>query len=83
MSSSKEVLTLYRQMLRQSAKFAAYNFRNYALRKTRDEFIKNRFETDPTQIRKFINEARSSLKMLKRQGTICQMYATPDLVVEK
>lgn len=83
MSSSREVLTLYRQMLRQSAKFAAYNFRNYAFRKTRDEFVRNRFETDPTRISNFIKEARVSLKMLQRQGTISQMYAMPDLVVEK
>jgi len=76
-------LTLYRDLLRQSAKFSGYNFRNYAFRRVRDEFVKNRVETDESRIRHLLDEGNAMRALLSRQGSISQMYAMPDLVVEK
>lgn len=76
-------LKLYRDLLRQAAKFSSYNFRNYAFRRVRDSFVHNRHVTDEQQIRHLLKEGEHSLALLTRQGTISQMYAMPDLVVEQ
>lgn len=81
--AAPEALRLYKSMLRQAAKFSGYNFRNFAFRKVRDEFVINRAVSDPAQIRHLLDEGHKSLALLTRQGTISQMYAMPDLVVEK
>ncbi|KAG7291601.1 hypothetical protein NEMBOFW57_001620 [Staphylotrichum longicolle] len=40
--SAQKVLSLYRQLLRQGNQFSAYNFREYAKRRTRDAFRENK-----------------------------------------
>lgn len=42
MSARAKVLTLYRQLLRESAKWPNYSYRSYAQRKIRDSFRANR-----------------------------------------
>ncbi|CDK28673.1 unnamed protein product [Kuraishia capsulata CBS 1993] len=81
--NKSQVLSLYRQFLRNASKFEDYNFRNYFLRKSRDEFKKHKDVSDPAEIANFIKSARQDLLVLKRQAEISQMYHFDKLVVEK
>lgn len=55
----------YRQLLRQSDQFAAYNFREYAKRRTRDAFREHRNEQDPRRVQELIQKGLKELQMLK------------------
>lgn len=81
---SKEALTLYRDLLRYSSRMAAYNFRTYALRRTRDAFRATAGVTDQHELQTLFTKGYNELAVLKRQSAISQMYAIPDnkLVVE-
>lgn len=78
-----EALRLYKSLLRASANFSSYNFRNYAFRRIRDGFLVNRNETDATKKTKLLEDGYSQLALIRRQTAISQMYSSPDLVVEK
>lgn len=81
---SNQALSLYRQLLRHSNRLAAYNFRNYAVRRTKDAFRGNKnLPTDQGAL--FLEQGLKELEVLKRQATISQMYAqeSEKLVVEK
>lgn len=67
MSSSREVLQLYRQMLRMGSAFTSYNFRMYATRRIKDAFRENKDISDPEKIRTLIKRAEDSLQVMKRQ----------------
>ncbi|KAG5361483.1 LYR motif-containing protein 4 [Yarrowia sp. C11] len=76
-------LDLYRQLLRNGYRMAGYNFRQYAIRRTRDGFHANRNLTDKGEIESAIKYAEKELGVLKRQSVISQMYAGEPLVVEQ
>ncbi|XP_065090996.1 LYR motif-containing protein 4 [Ochlerotatus camptorhynchus] len=78
-----KVLSLYRQLLRESQKFSSYNFRNYALRRIRDAFRGNKALTDSVKIQSEMEFARKNLDTIKRQALISQMFRTDKLVIEK
>ncbi|KAF2674053.1 hypothetical protein BT63DRAFT_449042 [Microthyrium microscopicum] len=80
--SPQEVLSLYRQLLRTSGQFAAYNFREYFRRRTRDAFREHRTDTDAEAINGLVGKARKELQVLKRQSVISQFYQMDRLVVE-
>ncbi|KAJ9130428.1 hypothetical protein NKR19_g9893 [Coniochaeta hoffmannii] len=80
--STQQVRSLYRQLLRQGDQFAAYNFREYAKRRTRDAFRENKDITDPRRIQELIQEGLRNLQILKRQTVISQFYELDRLVVE-
>lgn len=63
-----EVRSLYRSLLRQSRQFAAYNFREYAKRRTRDAFRENSKETDARKVQEFMQNGLKELQMLKVSG---------------
>ncbi|KAL1890837.1 hypothetical protein Sste5346_007978 [Sporothrix stenoceras] len=77
-----QVLSLYRQLLRTAQQFPAYNFREYALRRTRDAFREHKTETDPRHVQELIQQGLKDLQMMKRQTTLGQYYQTDRLVVE-
>ena len=81
---SKESLTLYRELLRYGSRLAAYNFRTYALRRTRDAFRASAGVTDQRELQTLLTKGYKELAVLKRQSAISQMYSIPDnkLVVE-
>lgn len=82
-STSPKVLSLYRSFIRHGNKFAAYNFRDYTLRRSRDAFRANMNETSPEKIAAFIEKAETDLAVVRRQAAISQMYSTGEhLVVE-
>ncbi|KAK9235957.1 complex 1 protein-domain-containing protein [Lipomyces kononenkoae] len=76
------VLSLYRSLLRTSRRFEGYNFREYALRRTRDGFHKHKDETDPRTVYILLRQAEEQLAALQRQTDISQMYKFDKLVVE-
>ncbi|KAK3331042.1 hypothetical protein B0H66DRAFT_545569 [Apodospora peruviana] len=80
--SAQRVLSLYRQLLRQGNQFAAYNFREYAKRRTRDAFHENKGVEDPRRIQELLQKGLKELQMLKRQTVISQFYQQDRLVVE-
>lgn len=78
--SKEKVLTIYRSLLRNSYKFDHYNFREYFLRKTKEEFRKHQLIPDNSTL---IEKALQDLAVLKRQSIISNMYHFDKLVVEK
>ncbi|KAG0304674.1 hypothetical protein BGZ98_005179 [Dissophora globulifera] len=77
-----QVLSLYRSLLHHSSKFAAYNFRDYAIRRTRDAFHAAKSESDPEKIQAMIHKAQKELEVVKRQSLISQLYSGEKLVLE-
>lgn len=80
--SQKQVLKLYRDMIREAKKFQAYNFRNYALRRIKDGFSMEKGLKDNNKISDKYNLALKSYEMLKRQVIIQNLYKTDNIVVE-
>ncbi|RDA95410.1 hypothetical protein CP533_3438 [Ophiocordyceps camponoti-saundersi (nom. inval.)] len=79
---SQQVLSLYRQLLRQGGQFSAYNFREYAKRRTRDAFHENRGVQDPSEVQELVQKGLRELQVMKRQTVISQFYQLNRLVVE-
>ena len=55
----------YRSLLRQGNQFAAYNFREYAKRRTRDGFRQHQDEKEERRIQELVQEGLKTLQMLK------------------
>ena len=55
----------FRSLLRQSNQFAAYNFREYARRRTKDAFHEHKAEVDERKVQDFIQRGLKELQMLK------------------
>lgn len=77
-----QVLRLYRQLLREGSKFGAFNFREYAKRRIRDEFQENKDLTDATKIGELLQKGKRELLVLQRQTMISNMYHDRPLVIE-
>lgn len=77
-----EILSLYRQIIKNSKKFTNYNFREYFLRRSRLEFKRNMNLSDPSQISDLFSKAMDELAVLKRQAIISQLYTFDKTVVE-
>ncbi|XP_016287275.1 LYR motif-containing protein 4 isoform X3 [Monodelphis domestica] len=69
-SSRAQVLDLYRVMLRESSKFASYNYRTYAIRRIREAFRENKNVKDPAQVQILVNKAKRNLEVIQRQCTL-------------
>jgi len=79
---SREVLTLYKRLLRESQKFQSYNYREYALRRVRDGFRDNKTTTDVNKLNNLYVLASENLDVIKRQVSIGQMFSAAPLVIE-
>jgi hypothetical protein len=55
----------YRALLRQSNQFAAYNFREYFKRRTKDLFREHRGERDEAKVKALMEKAKKELEVLK------------------
>ncbi|OTB07306.1 hypothetical protein M426DRAFT_317993 [Hypoxylon sp. CI-4A] len=78
----QQAKSLYRQLLRQGGQFEAYNFREYAKRRTRDAFRDNKNVQDPREIQGLIQKGLKELQMMKRQTVVSHFYQIDRLVVE-
>ncbi|XP_033327141.1 LYR motif-containing protein bcn92 [Megalopta genalis] len=76
------VLSLYRNLIRESKKWNSYNYRMYALRKIRHEFQENKRLVDQAEITKQHEKGKEALDIIKRQVIIGNLYATRPLVIE-
>ncbi|KAI9700884.1 MAG: hypothetical protein M1820_006645 [Bogoriella megaspora] len=81
-STAFEARSLYRSLLRQSRQFAAYNFREYARRRTRDAFQEHKDEGDERKAQELIQRGLKELQILRRQTVISQFFQLDKLVVE-
>ncbi|XP_074843828.1 LYR motif-containing protein 4 isoform X5 [Carettochelys insculpta] len=66
-SSRAQVLQLYRALLRESQRFAAYGYRTYAIRRIRDAFRENKHIQDSEEIQRLLHKARTNLEIIHRQ----------------
>lgn len=82
MTTSREVLSLYRQLLHGARKFENYNFREYAKRKIVDSFKSSKGLQDQDAIKTFYNAGIDGLAQLNRLTTVSQMFTFEKLVVE-
>lgn len=83
MSVSKDmILKLYKNLLRESSKFPAYNYRMYFLRRTREKFHSFQHITNQEKISQLYNEGLKELEALKRQVIICQLFKPDKLIIE-
>jgi hypothetical protein len=55
----------YRQLLRQGNQFTAYNFREYAKRRTRDAFREHVAVNDPRKIQELVQQGLKDLQVMK------------------
>ncbi|XP_023935193.1 LYR motif-containing protein 4B [Bicyclus anynana] len=77
-----QVLSLYKSLIKESKKFANYNFRSYALRRVRDAFRESKSITDPKLLKKEFEYGKENLEIIKRQVIVGDMYQTEKLVIE-
>ena len=74
MASRTSVLTLYRQILRESKSVADYNFREYALRRVREEVREASTISGADAITLAYQQGRQQLLMVRRQASISSMF---------
>jgi hypothetical protein len=71
-ATAYEARSLFRSLMRQSSQFAAYNFREYAKRRTRDAFREASVESDERKVQELMQKGLKELQVLKvgfpRQG---------------
>ncbi|XP_035725163.1 protein bcn92-like [Vespa mandarinia] len=77
-----KILNLYRNLIRESKKWNAYNFRMYALRKVRYEFQQNKTLQDKREIEQCFQKGQEALEIIKRQVIIGHLYGTRPLIIE-
>ncbi|XP_022332340.2 LYR motif-containing protein 4-like [Crassostrea virginica] len=82
MASRRKVIQLYKNLLRESNKFQSYNYREYALRRTRDAFREHKLEEDPKKITVLLRRAEENLDTIRRQVLVGEMYGDGRLVIE-
>lgn len=63
--SAFEARSLFRSLLRQSNQFAAYNFREYAKRRTRDAFREHIGESDGRKVQELMQKGLKELQGMK------------------
>ena len=78
-----ETLKLYKNLLSGSKKFHSFNFRTYFIRRTKEEFRKNKDITDQAKIQELIKKAKENNEVIQRQALINSLYATDDLVLNR
>ena len=64
-ATAYEARSLFRSLLRQSKQFAAYNFREYAKRRTVDAFREARTESDERKVQELMQKGLKELQVLK------------------
>jgi hypothetical protein len=64
-ATAYEARSLFRSLLRQSRQFAAYNFREYARRRTTDAFREASVESDVRKQQELMQKGLKELQVLK------------------
>jgi len=82
MSRRAPVLRTYRGLLREGSRYNNYNFREYILRRVKEEFRDNKTVQDPVEIEKLLQKAQQNLDVVRRQALISRLYPHQPLVLE-
>jgi hypothetical protein len=64
-ATAYEARSLFRSLLRQSKQFAAYNFREYARRRTIDAFREASVESDGRKVQELMQKGLKELQVLR------------------
>lgn len=80
--SRAAALGLYRRLMKASKKFSNYNFREYALRRTREDFRKFQHESNPAAVDSLWKKALENAELLERQALIQSLYARQQSILE-
>lgn len=81
MANKTKILSLYKDLLRESAKFKSYYFRNYFTRKTKTQFRKHINADDEASLQ-LMKKSEELLATLRRQTVISNLYDDSRLVIE-
>ncbi|CAF1044404.1 unnamed protein product [Adineta ricciae] len=65
------------ELLRECHKFSLYNYREYFLRRVREEFRQNRQMQDSAKISELVQRGQANLAIIRRQVLIGNLY-TPE-----
>jgi len=79
----KEVLTLYRTMLKEASKFEHYNYRNYTLRRIKESFRANSQVKDAKEINSLYESGLNNYQVIYRQVGVSKLYPAPKTVMEQ
>ena len=75
MADLSSLQNLYRTLLRHAERFPQYNYRNYALRKIKEEFADAKLTLKTSEdINKFLEKEQESLEQLKRMIKVQSLY---------
>ncbi|TMW59281.1 hypothetical protein Poli38472_004350 [Pythium oligandrum] len=75
MATKQTVLRLYKDMLRDAARVESYNYRNYAVRRVREEFRKNKaLSAGSAEQQQALAFAKEQAGVLHRQMVITKLY---------
>lgn len=69
------IQNLYKALLRHARSFPQYNYRNYALRKIKEEFAAAKELKTPEELNKFVEKEKENLEQLKRMIKVQSLYA--------
>jgi LYR motif-containing protein 4 len=81
-NSHKDILNLYKNLIRESKKFSNFNYRMYALRRVRDAFRENQNLTDQAKVEEVFKYGLKNLDIIKRQVVVNQLFKSNNLVIE-
>lgn len=81
MSDKLAVLRLYKCLIKEAQGFKSYYYKQYFVRKIRNEFRKNKDANGETSTQ-LMKKAEDALAMLRRQTSICNSYHESKLVIE-
>lgn len=70
----KNILNLFRNLLKTGFKYQDYNFKCYIVRRTNEDFRRFKNITDETEIKRKYDEAIKELEILKRQQIIQNFF---------
>ncbi|KAM7483364.1 hypothetical protein LguiB_007947 [Lonicera macranthoides] len=73
--SRREILSLFRSLLKTGRQFSDYNIKEYTKRRTIDAFRHNKSLSDPSSISAAFSDGISQLQVAKRQSVVYSLYA--------
>jgi len=82
MSTRMAVLRLYREILKSSAQFEDYNFRQYSIRSAKTRFRQNRNVSDVAAIAAMVQEAVTQRDLVRRQVLVGRLYAANRVLLD-
>ena len=79
--SKKEVLASFRKLLRAGSKCSDYNYRNFILRRIREDFRENK-DVAQTHVPALLQTANQQIDYIQRVVTVQNLYAQPNSVMD-